>query len=68
MSNWSTTDKHPSYSFERKSDESGTSFLFGKNKTKQYSFERKSDESGTSFLFGKNRTKQYSFGNFSIKD
>lgn len=55
---WSTTDKHPSYSFERKASESGTAFLFYP-KQKKLSFEKKSSESGTAFLF---KPKRKNFG------
>lgn len=55
-----TNKKNNQYSFERTSDESGTSFLFGKNRTKKYSFEKKSSESGTAFLFnGKGNNKSF---------
>jgi hypothetical protein len=55
---WSTTDKPPHYSFERKANESGTSFLFGKDKRKVWSFEKKSCESGTAFLFNTNQHRK----------
>ena len=58
-SKWSTRTKSNQYSFERKSSESGTAFLFHPKrkkwtidkKQKQASFENKSSESGTAFLF-----------------
>lgn len=58
-SKWSTRTKSNQYSFEKKSSESGTAFLFHPkqkkwtidNKEKQISFEKKSSESGTAFLF-----------------
>jgi len=58
-SKWTTRTKLNKYSFERKSSESGTAFLFHPkqkkwsidNKQKQSSFEKKSSESGTAFLF-----------------
>jgi len=57
--NWSNKVNSNQYSFERKSSESGTAFLFHPkqkkysidNKQKQASFEKKSSESGTAFLF-----------------
>ena len=56
---YSTRNKSNQYSFERKSSESGTAFLFYPKqkkwtidkKQKQASFEKKSSESGTAFLF-----------------
>jgi len=58
-SKWSTRTKSNQYSFEKKSSESGTAFLFHPkqkkwtidNKEKQISFEKKSSESGAAFLF-----------------
>ena len=58
-SKYSTTIKANQYSFERKSSESGTAFLFHPkqkkwtidNTQKQANFEKKSSESGTAFLF-----------------
>jgi len=55
----SVKTKPNQYSFERKSSESGTAFLFHSkqkkwsidNKQKQSFFEKKSSESGTAFLF-----------------
>ena len=55
----STRSKSNQYSFERKSSESGTAFLFYPKqkkwtidkKQKQANFEKKSSESGTAFLF-----------------
>ena len=54
-----TRTKSNHYSFERKSSQSGTAFLFNSkqkkysvdNKYKQTNFEKKSSESGTAFLF-----------------
>jgi len=56
---WTTRAKSNQSSFEKKSSESGTAFLFHPkqkkwsidNKQKQASFEKKSSESGTAFLF-----------------
>ena len=58
-SQYTTKIKQNQYSFERKSSESGTAFLFYPKqkkwtidkKQKQASFEKKSSESGTAFLF-----------------
>ena len=58
-SKYSTRSKSNQYSFERKSSESGTAFLFHPKqkkwtiakKQKQANFEKKSPESGTAFLF-----------------
>lgn len=62
MNNFYSTEKNYQKSaFEKRTDESGTAFLFGKHRTKKWTFEKKSNESGTAFLFGKPHRKNFSW-------